>query len=113
MYGALDRTDEFLTRSTFGGSNIIPFPIYGSRKGNTNLYSPPIVSSKNMDEYINTLVYEILYREKILPHLSTNNSFDPILFKDLSADIITKHDSTLLYKASKQIIDLSDTVDFE
>ncbi|GHV74121.1 hypothetical protein AGMMS49940_14230 [Spirochaetia bacterium] len=113
MYGALDRADEFFTGSTYGGSNIIPFPIYGSRRANTNLYSPPIVNSQNMDEYINTLVYEILYREKILPHLSTNNSFDPILFKDLPTDTVDNHDAKLLFAMSRQIEDLSSLVDFD
>jgi hypothetical protein len=113
MVVALDRADEIVTLSTSGGSNIIPFPVYGSRRSNTNLYSPPNANKTNMDEYINTLVYEILYREKILPHLSANNSFDPILFKDLPADTINEHDSSSLYWVSKQIVDLSDTVDFE
>jgi hypothetical protein len=94
------------------GSNIISF-LTGNNHFNTNQYPLALYSEKGMNDYIGKVAYIILYREKILPRLSTNNSFDSIVFRDLPADEINYRDSLLIDMVSKRIEDLSDAVDFE
>ena len=96
----------------FSSNRIIPFPT--SYTGyNTNPYPLPYNFNEGLDKYVKSLIYSILYTEKILRYSSVNSSFNSIVFKDLKSDEINSYDSQMISKISRQIEDLSDSINFE
>lgn len=102
--------NDFDEETELSSSNILNFPSYYAGF-KTNTFPLPTNISEGLSAYVNSLVYSILYREKILQHLSRNNSFDSIVFSDLEIDKIQNNLS--LSKVANMIEDLSNTVDFD
>jgi len=101
---------ELDEETEFSSNNVLKFPsLYTGY--NTNPFPLPTNISEGLSAYVNSIVYSILYQEKILQHLSRNNSFDSIVFSDLEIDKVQSN--LTLSKVANMIEDLSNTVDFE